>query len=198
MDAFFSKWLIVRSGFRQHRGDDECNGCVQIGRDLATLYSGPSQRVELGAWDNDPEDTADYIYRWSGGDSPPQVMLVGYSWGAGYGVVQLAKQLRERNIRVQHAVLCDPVKHSVAVWRAMIPRTIFHHIQITIPSNIESVYWLRQYEDKPAGHDLVAESPYTKIHAPYILKCGHVEADNDPAFYEMCLNVARRFFEQEP
>lgn len=193
---FFQRWIIIRSGFWQHHGD-AANGCVQILGRLGTLYGGNGNRIELQEWDDSPAHTADYIYRLSDPNEPPRVALFGYSWGCGYGVVQLAKYLRAKRINVQYAVLCDPVFHGVARWRALIPRTLFSRIRIKIPSNVEEVFWLRQFKTKPAGHDLVAESPYTKIHQPQVLDVIHTEMDNAPEFSSTCERVAACLMQAE-
>jgi len=186
---FFQRWIIIRSGFRQHRGNS-ANGCVNILGRLGTQYGGNGNRIELQEWDDSPSHTADYIYRLSDPKNPPQVALFGYSWGCGYGVVRLAKELRRKQINVRYAVLCDPVYHGLARWRALIPRGLFSRVRIVIPSNVEEVFWLRQKISKPAGHDIVRESRYTTIHPPQVLQVRHTEMDNAPEFFAKCQHVA--------
>jgi pimeloyl-ACP methyl ester carboxylesterase len=189
----FDKWLIIRSGFRQHHGSPH-NGCVDIYGEMCHKYGGNHNQVILEPWDACPEHTADFIYRLSEKDEPPTVAIFAYSWGVGYGAVRLAYELRERDIKVQYAVFCDPVYHGLARWRAILPRTFFSRVRITVPSNIREVWWLKQENSKPAGHDLVAESPYTEIHDPFVLDIPHTEMDNAKEFRILCRRVAKEVF----
>lgn len=189
MDKVFTNWLIIRSGFRQHKGGVG-NGCVELLRSLAWHFGGNGNRVELEAWDDDPEHTADYIHRLGPLDRPPNVAIFAYSWGCGYGFVELARALRRHGIDVNQAVLCDPVYHGLAKWRALVPRTLFSKVYVTIPSNVSEVHWLRQDVSKPAGHDLRVESTYTKLHEPKLLQVPHIEMDNAPEFHQLCRQVA--------
>lgn len=189
----FDRFLIVRSGFLQHKGSAG-NGCVRLAGELAWHFGGGAgrTRVELEAWDDDPRATAEFVYRLGRKETPPTVCVFAYSWGCGYGFVRLAEALGELGVGVRAAVLCDPVYHGLARWRALIPRTLFRRVRIRIPANVDEVHWFRQFETKPAGHDLKPTSPYTRIHDPVVLDSPHTEMDNRPEFHQRCLRVARQ------
>lgn len=187
-------FLIVRSGFLQHKGSPG-SGCVGIAGELSYLYGGHGTRVELEPWNTCPVQTAEWIYRLGRKSKPPNVYIFAYSWGAGYGFVQLARALQHQGVPVRCAVLCDPVYHGVARWRALIPRTLFRRIYVTVPGNVEDVHWFRQHIDRPAGHDLRYESPRTRRRDAVELQVGHTEIDNAPEFRAKCLDVARQCIE---
>jgi len=187
----FTKWIIIRSGFLQSKGNVG-NGCVNILRSLELEYGSKGTRIELENWDDDTEHTAEYIYQLSSKENPPDVAIFAFSWGCGYGFINLARSLQKRGIDVKYAVLCDPVYYGLAKWRALIPKTLYSKVYITVPGNVKEVFWLRQNVSKPAGHDLRAESPYTCIHEPIILDVKHTDADNSPQFMALCNEVAAK------
>lgn len=187
-------FFIVRSGFLQHKGSPG-SGCTRIAGELSWLYGGHANRVELEAWNACPRQSAEYIYRLGRKGTPPNVCIFAYSWGAGYGFVRLARELGRLGIPVRCAVLSDPVYHGLARWRALIPRTLFRRISITVPANVEDVVWFRQQTNRPAGHDLRYESPYTRRRDPTVLDLPHTEMDNAPEFRCRCLAIARAMVE---
>lgn len=186
----FDRWIIIRSGFTQHAGD-ATNGCTDVFASLAARHGGNGNRIELQEWKACPKHTSHMIVRLSG-DKAPAVTLCGYSWGAGYGTMAIARELHKHGIGVPYMVLSDPVYHGVALWRALIPSSLMRWIKIKIPPNVRHVYWCRQRENKPCGHDLVAESPYTKIHDPLWVDKPHAEMDNCLEFRLLCRGVAER------
>lgn len=185
-------WIIVRSGNLQTAASPG-SGCVRLFEDLNARFASRTVRVELEAWKDDPETTAAFVDRLSSDLDPPKIVLIGYSWGAGYGCVRLAKALRTRGLQVDAAVLCDPVYHSrVLWWRALLARTLFRPVTITIPSNVAEVHWLRQHVDRPAGHDLVAQAPKrTTIHDPQVLDVGHLAIDDTREFHSLALRTVQ-------
>ena len=187
----FDRWLIVRSGYRQRIGSWH-NGCTQIAAELSALYGGNGNRVELQGWDASPTYTADYIHQLSPVMTRPKVAIFAYSWGVGYGFVKLAKELRAHGIDVEQAVLCDPVYHGLFKWRALIPKKMFGIVKITVPSNVKEVHWLRQNVNKPAGHNIVAESKSTIIHEAEWIDRPHTDMDNSSRFRELCMQAAER------
>ena len=183
------RFFVIRSGFLQHKGSAG-GGCTGIAREIDWLYGGGDTRVELEAWNACPSQSAEYIYRLGTKTVPPTVCIFAYSWGCGYGFVQLAEELNRRGIAVHTAVLCDPVYHGLARWRAMMPRGLFSRVWVRVPPNVRRVKWLRQYANKPAGHDLRAEGDYSRIEAPEVLTVPHDQMDNSAVFRQMCLDVA--------
>lgn len=107
----------------------------------------------------------------------PLINIYAYSWGAGYGAIRLTQFLLSvANYNVQNMVLADPVYCSSYFfnrWRAMFSSrfsfTRWFAPQITIPSNVLSVFWSRQYNNWPRAHSLVSyPDSKTVIHSPYL------------------------------
>jgi len=106
---------------------------------------------------------------------PPLINIYAYSWGAGYGAIQLASSLLSAgNYEVQNMVLADPVYCStnpLMRWRALFCDRVkflrrFTPV-ITIPKNVGHVYWNRQYNNWPRAHALAtALNSETIIHPP--------------------------------
>ena len=184
----FKAIIIVRMGHFQQAGSPTA-GSVRLFADLATQFSSPDVLVLLQAWNDDPVASAELIRQLTACRKDPIVVLIGYSHGAGYGVVRIAQALQHRGIRTKAAVLADPVYYGrLAPWRALIPRTLFQRIAIPVPSYVDEVHWLRQYRSIPRGHDLACE-PGTVLHEPVILDCKHTQIDERPEFHSMALRV---------
>lgn len=137
----------------------------------------PGASVQLRPWNCDWRAEAELIRRTS--TNSPTVVLVGYSWGAGWGVTRLASQLAKRGLGVSRAFLIDPVyRHPywLGNWRAFLPWW-----PIRIPANVAHVTWWRQEMDWPAGHDLRADGDATLIDREVVVEAAHVHMDDQPA-----------------
>lgn len=124
------------------------------------------------------------------------VMCVGYSWGAGVGVQQFADKARMYGISIPFACLCDPVYRSrlLPVWLPINPLSLTRHPKIEIPTSINEVYWVKQSQNLPAGHDLVAKNPtITTIHPPETLPVGHGMIDEHPRWKELVGSIVEEF-----
>ena len=108
-------WHVVISGFLQDEGQP--TGMVRLWRLLGERHSAADVRVELRSWNVNWRQLAELIWRMQPGAGrncfdPPRVKVYAYSWGAGWGAMQLARQLRRRGIGVAAMVLSDPVYRS--------------------------------------------------------------------------------------
>ena len=70
-------------------------------------------------------------------------------------------------------------------WRSLIGRPV-----IRIPSNVRLVDWFWQRQNKPQGHQLVAESVRTRIMIPRLLKRDHAYMDDASEFHDRCIESA--------
>ncbi len=118
---------------------------------------------------------------WEGGKIPftLKINIYAYSWGAGWGAVQLAQYLQSTaQYDVQNMVLADPVYcstnpflrwNSLFCSRFSLTRKFAPRIQI--PSNTKNVYWSRQYNNWPRAHSLYSlPGSITDIHSPFLEK----------------------------
>jgi len=179
------RWVVIISGFLQDEGQP--TGMVGLWSSLHHLLSGPHNRVELRAWDDDWNTVAEFIWRQRPPDNHVDVVICAYSWG-GPSAMELARQLGRRGIDVRHMVLADPVyRHRWKIWRVF-----FRWPRIVVPVNVRRVSWFRQHTDWPEGHDLVAEAPgQTDIGLANVLNRGHTYMDESKRFHRLCHVVAQ-------
>ena len=182
------EWHIVISGFLQHEGRP--SGMVALWRRLLRARSAPHARVELRAWNEHWSHLAELIRGTQADGAPPAIRLYGYSWGAGWGCMELARQLQRRGLRIRGMVLSDPVYRSPLAafrWLAIAPWPV-----IEVPANVERVAWFRQTRSRPTGHDLRAADPRrTHIDPPVWDEASHLYMDELPAFHEAALRASR-------
>ena len=89
-------------------------------------------------------------------DKNPGIVIVGYSWGAGYGSIKLAQSLAKKKRIVDLLILIDPVYRSrlPLVFRMLAYTTWFG---IVIPSNVRKVAVWRQNNHGPRGTKIKLE-----------------------------------------
>jgi pimeloyl-ACP methyl ester carboxylesterase len=171
--------LILISGFRQNKGIP--NGFTRLWRE-ARGHSSARSVVEFHTWDTDVKDLAEFIWGQSGSD--PDIVIAGYSWG-GSTSVNLARALKKRGLRVRHMILADPVyRNWWRLWASMFRGGL---LSIQIPNSVSEVSWFRQRENRPQGHNLVAESPITIINDPVIKEVEHAYMDDQDDFHQLVL-----------
>lgn len=179
------QWRYVITGFLQNQGTP--TRLIKLWDLLRTRHSSATSAVRLCPWNTNWSHEAEFVFRLSNGD-PPRVVVCAYSWGAGWGAMELARQLERRGLDVQSMVLIDPVYrhcYSLGQWRALVPWS-----QIRVPANVHEVHWFRQAVSRPAGHDLVAESTGTVIHPSVVLRVDHVHMDDQQVCLKKCVEVA--------
>jgi pimeloyl-ACP methyl ester carboxylesterase len=141
----------------------------------------------LRSWNSDWKAEAEFMFRLS--DSNPRISVVGFSWGAGWGVMQLAKQLERRGLSIHHACLIDPVyrhPYLLGQWRAFVP-----WIPIMVPRNVKRVTWWRQVMNWPRGHELVGLNEKTRIEQPFYVPATHSNMDDQPRILDECYHICQ-------
>lgn len=126
------------------------------------------------------------------------VNVYAYSWGAGWGAMQLAKYLQKPGIHINSMVLCDPVyRHPwfILRWLSLLSRdwTNFSPV-IKMPSNVDKVDGYFQVQDRPQGHRVVRArgNTTTKINHFKPLKRSHQYMDDAREFHDLCLHEASK------
>lgn len=177
-------------GYLQNRGQAD-QGVPGICKEFIVNYDFKGlAHTELDEWNSDWNSQAEAMYRNSFGADQIKIMVVAYSWGCGFGFVQLAKYLRDRGLEITHAVLADPVYHWGPRWMhgIRIPGTetfiglsqikayypYFHctrkliklHLlpprpKIVVPDNVRHVDFFLQENSALHGHELKFESTTT-------------------------------------
>lgn len=176
------RWVILISGFTQNIGRP--TGFDKLWAKLRRAVKPEVVLTPPLVWNTDWKRWANFICRTS--IDQPEIVVIGYSWGVGYGAVKLANELKKRgdNYQISHSVFCDPVYHSwMRPWRAF-----FNSSKIVLPRNIncEGLVWFRQHEGKPMGADLVSEN-FQSVPAPIILHCRHEYADDSATFHALAV-----------
>ena len=148
--------VITCAGFRQKLG--EMSGPALLDRRLKDmLHDRRRDHVALRTWKSDHAGTAAEVARMG----CRRVVLVGYSYGCGWGVKHLAKELAALDIEVDLCVLIDPVPRTWFVpanVMAMTRAGRFH-----VPRNVKRVALIRQLNGRPYGRDIVVGAGTEKV-----------------------------------
>lgn len=182
-------WHVVISGFTQKEGG--VTGCHRLWEQLHSLFAATDTHVALREWDSDWAQFAEHI-RVSSVDNPT-ILVSSYSWGAGYGFVQLAKELKRRGRYINCAVLSDPV-YCHPVW-AMRWLAMVDWRAITIPANVQDVRWFYQRSNRPRAYRLRCERGAINVIRPgrEITGIEHQGMDDLEAFHAEALSAAGEY-----
>lgn len=214
--APITNFIQVIPGYLQNRAQSN-QGLPTLAHELVWdfNFTGLAQ-VELDEWNSDWSVQAEWIYRLALPERP-RVIIVAYSWGAGFGFTNLARQLRDRGVLIEHAILSDPVFHLGPRWfhtlgglflaqaRAYYP---FSHCTqklcelgllpprptIRVPDNVLAVDYYIQQNSPLRGHELVADNPSTILNRHSIDFRTHTNMDDCPEFRMKCREVCQRTF----
>ena len=181
-----SRWHIVISGFTQAK--DRPHGMLRLWQQLCQ-HRDYKTAVELMPWKSDWEELAECMFLCSPSDAKTKIGIYSYSYGTGWGAMQLCKALDKRGMSVDALVSADGVfrhKYAFGAWRALVPWS-----RIWVPGNVRHVSWFRQKENLPAGHTLLAMDPRkTYIEKPTWIRATHQYLDDSQAFHDECLRTA--------
>lgn len=146
-------------------------------------------RIEYRAWKSDWTAVAEYCQDLGIG----RVVIIGYSWGVGWGARKLATRLDRRGIVVPHLLSCDGVyRGRFSRLRSLINSGPLAP-KIVVPSNVRRVTWLRQGINKPQGHEIAAANEQrTKIELPTWVDLPHGEIDSSIEFEELAKKAVGR------
>lgn len=121
------------------------------------------------------------------------VILVGYSWGAGYACMKFAQLAPERGIKIKLALLCDPVYRPLwlPAWMGANPLcvgAVTKSAKIEVPRSVARVAWVRQKISIPSGHDLVSKYGTTRIEPGRFLEYSHTSIDSASQWFSLVRN----------
>ena len=180
---------VIISGYSQRISRE--NGVVELWRKMHALAD-CNTTVDLRTWDSDWQDVA-ALMRMIAGDEGSRVFVYAYSWGAGWGFVQLARELDKLGMRIERAVLADPVYRSpwLPTWLPANPLSLSRFPTIEVPANVGRVSWTYQRQDYPRGHrPVAAKNSDTVIDQGILLAHPHVGMDNSPAWHRLSMEAA--------
>jgi hypothetical protein len=184
------EWHVVIQGYRQRSG--EPNGMFRLWEKLNGI-AGPECRVELMAWNDHWDELAETIRRCTERNGRPDVYVYAFSWGAGWGAMELARELQGRGLVVKTMVLCDPIYRSrwlVFRWLAYLGGQRSGP-KIRVPANVLEVRGTYQQNDRLRGHRVVATGKRTRVRQ-FLRTAGvkHAHMEDHPVFQSMCLEAA--------
>lgn len=142
------------SGFTET--DREATGTDLLHREIERRWGRrPDVEVyDLRPWKHDAAGFAALMDR----DDISEAIVIGYSWGAGYGSPRLCREILRHGIRIPLVLLCDPVYRpqwlpawgpaNVFGFRALFPRSAV----IQFPAGVEQILGVRQASTIPQGH----------------------------------------------
>lgn len=141
-------------------------------------------------WNTELEHLLDQLVRQRIHD----VIVIGYSWGAGFTSQRFAKLAPEWGIKIPLMLLCDPVYRPLwmPAWlganplcfRSLLPKST----KITVPKSVRRVAGVRQKISLPAGHHVTHESPHTHIEPFRVLEYSHTSIDAATEWFSLVRN----------
>ncbi|MFP4145307.1 MAG: hypothetical protein ACLFV3_09200 [Phycisphaeraceae bacterium] len=148
--------IVVLPGFQQWAGPG--TGCWKLYNRLCRTYRDRTRSlVLLRAWDSDPKLTAALIDE----RHAATTIAIGYSYGAGWGVTQLADELDQLQRRIDVAFLIDPVPRYRFLPAKLLSLT--RQGTYEVPANVTQAYSWRQVNkrswDDPVGRPIRAADP---------------------------------------
>jgi hypothetical protein len=180
------------SGFTQTAGRP--HGILKLCEKLhAAGFNNCISRVSLRCWNDRWSDVAENL--WLLGEHHQTEVVVNiyaYSWGVGWGAVQLARELQKRSISVHTLVACDGVyRHKWFRTPALLKRDSRFAPTIKVPGNVRHVLPFHQTLNVPQGHRIVGAKDFSgTIGESYELHATHQYCDDDRHFHTVSLKAA--------
>lgn len=173
------------------------HGVMKLSERIRQLgVDGVQTRILLNTWCSDWKKIAEYYWILSEYYLEPITICVyAYSWGAGWGAMQLARHLNQCGLEIQVMVLSDPVyrhPHWWMRWLAMVQRDATFSPIIKVPSNVHEIFQLHQKTNRPQAHKLLSMNG-TLIHPPILIdNTIHQKMDDCWKFHALALEVVER------
>lgn len=198
LGPFVKEWDVIISGFTQ--GPARESGAEKLFNKMERYYTPGARRVMLLTWKADWRDIAEMMWRQSGGDGRGTVRIYAYSWGVGWGFVNLCYWLMRCGMKVEVAVLCDGVARSwfLPTSVPIAPLSMTYWIpkligwpNIKVYPNVEHITGFYQRQNRPCGHPLkIIDKEATTLHRFEELHVDHQHIDDSAAWRELSLEVA--------
>jgi hypothetical protein len=187
---------VCISGFTQN--DAFLHGVMKLSERLReqNIVDEFKSRIDLFQWNSDWKKIAEYYWLLQEHYLEKTTICVyAYSWGAGWGAMQLAKRLARNGMYIRVMVLSDPVYRSrwfTFKFRSMLARDSMFAPIIHVPHNVQEVFNLYQTTNRPQGHRLIATNG-TKIHPSiHVPNTEHQKMDDNWKFHTLSQEIAIR------
>lgn len=187
---------VCISGFTQ--SERRIHGLTKLCEKLHSAgFNNCVSRVMLRPWNAKWSEVAESI--WSIGElhaAEVVVNIYAYSWGMGWGAVQLSRELEKRGITVHIIVACDGVyRHPLLClrWLSLLQRDGTFSPVIRIPGNVREVRPLHQTMNTPQGHRIVGGKDFSgQIRQSVEIHRTHPFMDDAPQFHALALAAAEQ------
>lgn len=135
-----------------------------------------------------------------------RVVVVAYSWGAGWGFLRFARELQGRGVLIDVAIMIDPVYRlpylpAWAWWLS--PEALTGLGKIRIPDNVHAkpnpgrVICYRQFQSRPMGRECMPANRWRTVCEPAReIECTHQEADDHGAVHARVAEVLGNMVEE--
>ena len=140
--------IVIIPGYKQ--GVLPGTGPAIIYDQLYKAYDSRSDAVLLfRSWKSPAMETA----RLLNSQRPDRLAVVGYSYGCGWGIPELAKAIAPFSLPLDLAILIDPVPRYRGIFK---PLSLTRLNKYRVPRYIDKVHTFRQCNASPYGRQLVA------------------------------------------
>ena len=156
-------------------------GVVGIYHELKGIV-GEETKVGLYSWKDYDRILRD-LKRWR----PNKVYCIGHSYGASTMNFVCKALLAFPNVRILHAIYCDPV------WRPEIHRisklSLDAGQKLTIPENVEKLSTIEQDRQPISGHDCITQPNTLYANREVVTDKRHAFLDRHPRFHELVMQA---------
>lgn len=178
------------SGFLQT--DERPTGMFRLAERLHLQgFNNCISRVRLDRWNANWASVAENL--WLLGQQHQvevAVNIYAYSWGVGWGAVQLARELQKRSITVHHLVASDGVyRHRWFRLPSILGRD--QGPTIRVPANVMRVRSFHQTLNRPQGHKIAGDRDFRgMIEESVELNATHQYMDDNQVFHTAAIDAA--------
>lgn len=185
--------IVTFQGFTENLGS--MSGTEVLWQSLRDFASRETVVGPPVAWDARTDRIAAFLQR----QKVERVIIVGYSWGGGFGAQRFARECAERGIAVPLMLLCDAVYRPLwlspftgllpLAFRALLPGSA----KIEIPRNVRRVVSVRQTLSLPMGHPISGDLYATTVEPSRFLGYSHTAIDAAPEWHTLALSEIQKF-----
>ena len=182
------------SGFTQDV--NTFHGILRLSEKIRGAVDCKNNRFEVHRWCSNWKAIAEYYALLASYyEEKLTVCIYAYSWGAGWGAMELSRQLSKRGIEIRVMVLSDPVfRHPkwYLRWVSLLLRDTTLLPIIRVPHNVEEVYTFHQKMNRPQGHRLLPSNGTMIYPSKLVKNCNHQNMDDAFEFHSFSVDVARK------
>jgi hypothetical protein len=155
--------IVLITGFRQKSGR-ATTGLDNVFHELHSRLAEPGVAIWQREWSDDMRALAAQINRYRL-TARADIVVIGYSWGVGYGAIQFASELRHYDLNIRTLYSIDGVYRHWTRIRSLFSRWNPLAPKIKLPVNVDCCIYWRQVSNHPQGHQIVPSLPIQAVAA---------------------------------